>query len=87
MGMEEGQLFLICFGLFNLALLSFCRSLAGPVHRFFILGHRAFEKRKPGDFPMVILGKAPTRKQVTRLLASMGGLNALGCLVGYLLIF
>jgi len=93
--MENGQIFLIVFGLFNLCLLLFCRQLSGLVDRFFLLGRTmgvfgVLEKkaRKLG-FSGIFSNPEiynPSRKKLIQFLAWSGAINFLGCVVIYIII-
>ncbi len=93
--MEDGQTFLLGFGIFNLCLLIFCRSLSGLVLRFFAFGRRmcppeecerlATKMGFHGTFTNSEITN-PSRKRAIQVLAWTGGINFLGCVVFYLMI-
>jgi hypothetical protein len=93
--MKDWQTFLIGFGIFNLCLLIFCRSLSGLVLGFFSISRRILspeeaERRATkmgfqGFFTNPEITK-PSRKRAIQFLAWTGGINFLGCIAFYLFI-
>jgi len=91
--MESWQTFLISFGIFNLCLLIFCRSLSGLVLGFLAVGRRVCPPEKADrlarkmGFQWFFSPEIthPSRKHAIQFLAWTGGINLLGCLALYLL--
>jgi len=93
--MEDWQIYLIAFGIFNLCLLIFCRQLSSVVLRFFAFGRTvcppdvAERKAARMGFSGMFLDPEtfrPSRKQATQFLAWSGGINFLGCVAFYIAI-
>ncbi len=91
--MGNWQTFLIGFGIFNLCLLIFCRSLSALVLGLFAIGRRICPpenvEKQSGKigFQGIFSDEAffnSTRKQVTQFLAWTGGINFVGCVGLYL---
>jgi hypothetical protein len=90
--MKDPQTFFICFGIFNLCLLIFCRQLSGLVIGFFSIGRvvcppavaqkRAAKMGFDGFFADPKMFN-PTRSKATQLLAWTGAVNFLGCIGFY----
>ena len=92
--MTNFQILLIVFGILNLCLLIYCRSLSILVLHFFNLGRsicppeevkkRAEKMGYKGVFSHQQMSN-PARKQVIQLLAWTGAINFLGCVGFYYL--
>ena len=86
---------IICFGIFNLCLLVFCRQLAPLILKFFTFGRGVSSPEKvkkqatrfgyEGAFSDPSTYN-PTQKQAIRVLAWSGVINFLGCIGLYYLI-
>ncbi len=93
--MEDLQIFLIGFGIFNLCLLIFCRPLSRLVLVFFATGRRVCppEEAERRAAKMGFQGAftnpeiaGPSRKRTIQFLALTGGINFLGSVAIYFLI-